>query len=722
MSGLDELAARCGIAGGYDDYRGEHRRTSRETQCALLTALGHALSSVSSEAEVEAALRRVDAENWRDGLPGAVVVRVNAPCAVTPTHSVDDEVTFDWEVELERGGQLAGRVDAAAGSVVERRSIDGRSRVRRRLVLPLAAPTGYHRLRLRGGGIDASTSLIVVPEKCHVPEPLERRRWGLAVQLYTLRSAQDWGMGDFGDLRRLVANAAAAGADFIGLNPIHALYPARPAHCSPYAPSSRVFVNVLYIDVAAVPDFDESPAAQALVADERFSEQMNELRTGDIVDYPGVAALKLPVLRALHASFRAQHLSADTERALAFRGFVAAGGEPLVRQALFDSLCAHFGGRGWTHWPAAWRNPASAEVSAFLRDHAVEIEFYEYLQWIADEQLAAIQAEARARGMSIGLYRDLAVGVDAEGADAWAAQDLYRTGATVGAPPDALALQGQDWGLPPPDPRALVARGYEDFVQLLRANMRHCGALRIDHVMSLLRLWWVPAGASAEAGAYVEYPFDDLLGIVALESARNRCVVIGEDLGTVPDRVRNVLPATGLLSYRVLYFEKDDAGRFRRPADYPSLALATVTTHDLPPLASYWQGADLKLRDRLDLYPTEEVRRRCHDERVADRKALLEALAAEGLLPQDADSGSLAHATMTFELAAAIHLYLARSRAWLASVQAEDLLLMCDPVNLPGTSEEHPNWRRKLASGIEALFATPRVQALCRRLSAERCA
>jgi (1->4)-alpha-D-glucan 1-alpha-D-glucosylmutase len=717
VSGLDELAARCGIADGYDDYRGEHRRTSPETRCALLTALGHA---VSSEAEVEAALRRVDAETWREGLPGAVVVRVHEPCALTLTHTGDGEAAFDWTVDIESGVQLAGRVDADAGTVIGRRSIDGRSRVRRRLVLPLAAPTGYHRLRIRGRGIDASTSLIIAPQKCHVPDTLDRRRWGLAAQLYTLRSAQDWGMGDFGDLRRLVANAAAAGADFVGLNPIHALYPARPAHCSPYAPSSRVFVNVFYIDVAAVPDFDESPAAQALVADERFRERVGELRAGDLVDYPGVAALKLPVLRALHASFRAQHLCADTERARAFRAFVAAGGQPLARHALFDSLCTHFGGRGWTHWPAAWRDPASPEVSAFARDHAGDLEFYEYLQWIADEQLAAIQAAARARGMSIGLYRDQAVGVDAEGADAWAAQELYRSGASVGAPPDALALQGQDWGLPPPDPRALVARGYDDFVQLLRANMRHCGALRIDHVMSMLRLWWVPAGASADAGAYVEYPFEDLLGIVALESARNRCVVIGEDLGTVPDRVRNALPATGLLSYRVLYFEKDDAGRFRRPADYPSLALATVTTHDLPPISSYWDGADLALRERLDLYPTEDVRRRCHDERVSDRKALLGALAAEGLLPQGPVAGSSTHTTMTFELAAAIHVYLARSRSWLMSVQAEDLLLMCEPVNLPGTSEEHPNWQRKLASGIEALFATPRVQALCRRLNAER--
>jgi 4-alpha-glucanotransferase len=393
---------------------------------------------------------------------------------------------------------------------------------------------------------------------------------------------------------------------------------------------------------------------------------------------------------------------------------------PLALHARFDALCAHFGGRGWRSWPAQYRDPRGAAVERFAREQAGEVEFYLYLQWLADEQLASAQRLARSHGMLIGIYRDLAVGVDGDGADAWAARELYRSEASVGAPPDALALQGQDWGLPVLDPEVLRARGYRDFAQLLRLNMRHCGALRIDHVMALMRLWWVPRGAGADAGAYVSYPLEDLLGILALESERNRCLVIGEDLGTVPERMRKAMPAARVLSYRVLYFEKEHDGRFKAPARYPPLALATVTTHDLPPIASWWEGADLALRERLRLFPSETVRARSRVERTADRKALLEALAAQQLLPDEPDPDSAAYTQMSWELAAAIQVYLARSACALMAVQAEDLLLMRDPVNLPGTSTEHPNWQRKLSRSIEELFASERVRELCRRLRAER--
>jgi (1->4)-alpha-D-glucan 1-alpha-D-glucosylmutase len=721
MSALDRLAGECGIAASYEDYRGRQRSVSPDTKRALLEALGHA---AGSEAAIEDSLRRADERRWSATLPAVRVVRAGRPCELVLTH---DELAADgeleWEATLEDGSCLRGTLPAATKDIEARAAIGGRVRVRRRVTVPLDAPPGYHTLHVRGAGIpDAQCRLIVAPARCYVPDALDRgeRRWGIAVQLYALRSPRNWGIGDFGDLRRLVASAADAGADFVGLNPLHALFPARPGHCSPYAPSSRTFLNVLYVDVTAVPGYGACAPAQRLVADADLTERLAQLRAADLVDYAGVAASKLTVLRELYAWFRARHLAAESDRARIFREYVAQSGEALAMHALFDSLCAHFGGSGWRRWPQAYHDPGADAVRAFAREHAEEVEFHAYLQWLAEEQLEAAQAEARSRGMQLGLYRDLAVGVDPEGADAWAGQQLYRSGATVGAPPDALALQGQDWGLPPIDPGALQARAYEDFARLLRANMRHCGALRIDHVMALMRLWWVPAGARADAGAYVAYPFDDLLGVLALESERNRCLVIGEDLGTVPEQVRAALPAAGVYSYRVLYFEKEADGSFTPPGRYPALATATVSTHDLPTLVSWWEGADLVLRDRLALFPTPEIRRHCYAERSADRRALLRALAAERLLPREPDPDSAAYTQMSFELAAAIHAWLAHSAAALLTVQAEDLLLIRDPVNVPGTSTEHPNWRRKLTRDVDALFTGTAVQALCRRLRAGR--
>jgi (1->4)-alpha-D-glucan 1-alpha-D-glucosylmutase len=721
MSSLDELALRRGISLDYEDYKGRRRIVSDDTKRALLQALGR---PVPSDAAIEQALRDVEEREWSAALPAVIVVRESQRCEITLTHDeAPEDATLSWALRLESGELRDGTLPAQAAEVLARRAVADHRRLRRRFALPGSFPAGYHTLRVSGLGIaDARTSLIVVPDRCYVPEALDNgaRGWGLAIQLYTLRTARDWGIGDFGDLRRLVEQAAAVGADFVGLNPIHALYPARPEHCSPYGPSSRTFLNVLYIDVAAIPEFEACERARELLASADFAERIARLRRADHVDYSGVAALKLPVLRTLHADFRAQHVARETERGRAFREFVAQAGPALTLQARFDSLSANFGGSGWRAWPQAFHDPDAAAVADFARDHAADIELHEYLQWIADEQLAAAQSGARAAGMLLGLYRDLAVGVDADGADAWAAQELYRTHASIGAPPDALALQGQDWGLPALDPHVLQARAYVDFVQLLRANMRHCGALRIDHVMSLLRLWWVPKGARSDAGAYIRYPFEDLLGILALESQRNRCLVIGEDLGTVPEQLRKALPAAGVLSYRVLYFEKESASTFKAPSQYPLIAMATVTTHDLPPLVSYWEGADLALRDRLRLFPTPEIRAQCYAERSSDRKALLRALAAEQLLPYEQDPDSAAYTQMTFELAAAIHVYLARSASALMAVQAEDLLMMRDPVNLPGTSTEHPNWQRKLTHEVDALFAGTTRRALCQRLDSER--
>ena len=357
------------------------------------------------------------------------------------------------------------------------------------------------------------------------------------------------------------------------------------------------------------------------------------------------------------------------------------------------------------NWPEQFHDPAGPAVVQFAADHATEVQFFLYLQWLADTQLTQAQALARALGMPIGLYGDYAVGANASGSECWSDRETYRLGAEIGAPPDPLALKGQGWGIPPPDPQVMERDRLQGFVRLIRANMRYYGALRLDHVMSLFRLWWVAAHRSPLAGAYVHYPVDQLMTIVALESARAQCLVVGEDLGVVPDEMRRAMPQYGVYHYKVVLFEKS-GGRFRRPEDYVRQALATVTTHDMPTLRAYWQGLDIDLRERLDLYPSAESLAAVRHERDLDRIALLAALQEQGLLPpapDEAAQGAFKSVPFTPQLAQALHLYLARSNAGLAAVQIDDLLGLSDPVNVPGTSHEYPNWQRKLDADLEAI-------------------
>jgi 4-alpha-glucanotransferase len=502
----------------------------------------------------------------------------------------------------------------------------------------------------------------------------------------------------------VVRHAAAQGAAFVGLNPLHALFPSNPHHFSPYSPSTRHFLNVLYISVPGLPEYSECGEARRSVEAAGFQAELERLRATSNVDYPGVAAVKLPVLRRLFDHFRTQHLETDTARGRAFRAHLAERGEPLRLHALHDAIDAHVRPQdpdrywGWPTWPEELRDPEHPGVAEFEARHAESVWFHAWLQWVADTQLAEAQALARELGMQIGLYGDYAVGVNPSGSETWSDQQVYRMAAGVGAPPDALALKGQDWGIPPQDPHALVQERYRPFSELIASNMRHFGALRLDHVMALFRQWWVPLGLGARDGGYVHYPLDDLMSVLALESARHGCLVVGEDLGTVPDEMRHAMAEFAVYSYKVLLFEKHPDGRFRRPEEYVRRAIATVTTHDLPTLRGYWAGRDLELRDRLRLYPDEEIRRHVSEERVRDRAQLIAALDSVGLHPRH---GGEAEHGYSEELAHDVQLYLARSMAALVVLQYEDLIGMTDPVNVPGTSDEHANWQRKVTASID---------------------
>ncbi len=699
---LDQLARRRGIGDAYHDYRGELRPFSAATKTAILAAMGCRVTDADA---VRREIDGLDAERWQPRTPGVTVVRPGRSGVeiVVPAESLDQSI--DWRVVLSDGSHRDGHAIAGALPEIERVELGGRWVTRRWMPLPVDLPPGEHQLQLCMKDAGGEGSLLVAPARCYEPEALAagRRLWGVAVQLYTLRSPANWGMGDFADLREVVRRCAGQGAAFVGLNPLHALFPSNPGHYSPYSPSSRHFLNVLYIAVPDVPGYADCEAVRETVETPAFQRELERLRATDYVDYPGVSRAKLPVLRSLYEHFRRTELDRDTDRARAFHACLRERGEPLRRQALHDAIDAGLRAQdhdrywGWPVWPEELRDPAGAGARAYEAQHRVEVDFYAWLQWTADRQLAAVQRLAGDLGMPIGLYGDYAVGVNPSGAETWSDQKVYRMGAGVGAPPDPLALLGQDWGIPPQDPHALIEARYRPFCELIAANMRHFGALRLDHVMALFRQWWVPVGLGATEGGYVHYPLEDLMSVLALESSRHRCLVVGEDLGTVPDEMRHAMAEFAVYSYKVLLFEKHGDGRFRRPDEYVRRAIATVTTHDLPTLRGWWEGRDLELRDRLELFPGEEIRRHVYEERVRDHEQLLAALEATGLdhaagEPEGGFSEALAHA---------IQVYLAKSSAGLVVLQYEDLIGMTDPVNVPGTSHEHANWQRKVTVDID---------------------
>jgi 4-alpha-glucanotransferase len=727
---LDRLAAACGVEPRYRDAWGRWRDVPRETRAAILSSMGH---DVSSPAAAAASLRLCEEAAWRDTAPPVAIATAGRGAAQVPLAvPADAGGTIRWSVKLEDGGTVEGEASVAAMPETDSRDIDGRRLLRRTLAIGTDWPLGYHRLSvaLPFDAPAVELALIVAPDCCFIPDAFtgDRRVWGLSVQLYAVRSARSWGMGDFSDLRRLVDTVGEAGGDVVGINPVHALFPGRPERCSPYAPSSRHALNILYIDFEAVPEFADCAPARAQAEEPSFRAALDSLRGDRLVDYPGVAAHKLPVLRLLYAAFRARHLDAaggSSGRGRDFLSFAAATDDTAGRLAVFEALAEHFGrdgvpDYGWRNWPAEFRDAQSPAVGAFAAAHREAVDFHLYLQWEARRQLHACAARAKALGMAVGIYGDLALGADPDGADAWALGRLLADGASAGAPPDELNLKGQDWGFAPFVPSALRAAAYAPFTALLRHNMRDAGALRIDHAIGLQHLYWVPHGTPADRGGYVRQRVDDLLAVIALESVRNRCMVIGEDLGTLPEGLHDRLRANAMLSYRVLPFERENDGRFRRPSDYPRLALVAAGTHDLPPFAAYWRGDDLRLRERLSLFPTEASRIGAVGARGGDRRRMLQALAEAGLAPD----GSLDPETDGCDpppaLIEAIHRFLARTPALLLLAQIEDLIGETEPANVPGTAFEYPNWRRSIALPIEALARDPRVRSALALLAAER--
>jgi len=721
---LQQLVEMRGIETQYVDAWGKPATIAESSKAKLLNTLGY---DTSSDEKIQSQITQDIKSVWLSPLNPVQVVRNTQEINVAvrlPIELVNDDHVLT--ITCENGDVLTHQFTPVDQEMTTMAHIDDVEFHEYVVTLPLDLPLGYHDVALSADNDEfARSRLIVAPEACYTPNEIKegKKIWGLSVQLYCVRSEKNWGIGDFSDLALLIEKAAGVGADFIGLNPIHALYPANPNACSPYGPSSRRWLNYLYIDVTAIDGYDDA-SVQAVVNSDEFKATLEHARNVEHVDYEAVAHLKLAALKAVFDVYDAKYLRKSTKQNKAFKAFVEAGGESLDMLAVYDALQSHLKAEGkdswgWPVFPQDYKDYYNPAVAKFKSANEQDVKFYLFLQWIAAQQLELASNKATDAGMTIGLYRDLAVGVSEGSAEIWGNKDLYCTGASVGAPPDILGPLGQNWGLPPMDPRKLYEQGYQPIIDLFASNMASSGSLRIDHVMALLRLWWVVKGDNAKDGGYVYYPVDDLLGILALESHRNQSLVIGEDLGTVPEEIRSKLADNGVYSYRVFFFEQAEDGGFFSPSHYPVQSMSTLTTHDMPTLIGYWHCLDLELGKEIGLYPTEEILQTLYADRHENKQAILDTLHGHGSIGDNVGR-DVNHTGMNRELNNGMQVHMAGGSSALLSLQLEDWLEMDKPVNIPGTFDEYPNWRRKLTENIESMFDRHDINELASKLTHAR--
>lgn len=722
MSDLDRVLYWQGIGESFFNFRGEHIHIPIDNRKQLLTAMG---VDVSTAAATEKSAFELDVAPWRAWFPPLLTCRINTDSPdkkedafgfdinISPAELEED---FSWTLmqhdQIIQQGIFTPKNSPETGDYL----YNGMRFTRRFISIP-AVDIGYYQLHVASAEKNATTTYAVVPSHVYQPQWLQNSEptWGFIVQLYTLRSKRNWGIGDFTDLKTLVTEGVKYGVDLIGLNPFHALLPNVKYNRSPYSPSDRRFINPLYIDVETIAEYSAD-----LLSSVEILKTPEQLRETDEVDYEQCKQLKYAVFHKMFHVFYHTELLNKTPRAEKFLLFRQEHGQTLELFSFFEALSADNNHQSPdVDLLTAYAAYDSSSEESKDGSYRMPILFHAYVQWLAYEQLKECQDLAKTQGMKIGLIRDLAVGADGSGAEVRTNASLFCKGAAIGAPPDPLALQGQNWGLPPMIPASLRATGFAHFIHLLRDNMVSCGALRIDHVMSIMRLWWCPPGSSAEYGAYVHYPLDQMVDLLALESHLNQCAVIGEDLGIVPDEFRAVMESSKLLSNKVFYFEKTHNGDFKLPADLAPYAFTTINNHDVPTLTSWWNATDLDLRNTLNILEEGIDFADVCKHRRFEKERLMALLRIENLLPASWESRDCMNVADN-ALISAILMLVARTKSSLYAIQLEDLLMMNDPVNVPGTFMEYPNWKRKLTVNLEDMFADSNVCGTLHAIQRER--
>jgi 4-alpha-glucanotransferase len=698
---LAELARRYGVATEFQDWTGRRIDVPETTLVAVLAALG---VRAATEDERVAALADHDRDHWTRALPPTIVARADSEASFW-VHVTHGEPVGLW-IRLEDGSVRAGLRQLENHTPPY--DLGDRLVGEATFELPADLPLGYHRLYLQAGSSESNAPLIVVPAKLELPQRLGAKRvWGLAAQLYSVQSERSWGVGDLTDLTDLaVWSSANHGAGYILVNPMHAAAPVAPMEPSPYLPTSRRYVNPLYLRPEAIPEFAEVGRRSRIRR--RRLELQADSRRSDLIARDAAWEAKRDVLEAVYRVER------SAGRQLAYEAYRVREGRSLDDFAIWCALAERHG-PDWHRWPKKYSRPSSAAVAGFAAKHADTVDFHRWLQWQLDDQLATAQSTALRAGMELGIMHDLAVGVDPNGADAWAMQDVLALGVTAGAPPDEFNQLGQDWSQPPWRPDQLLSKGYEPFRAMVNAVLRHASGIRVDHIIGLFRLWWIPKGAAPTDGTYVRYDHEAMIGILALEAHRAEAVVVGEDLGTVEPWVRDYLARRGLLGTSILWFELDrDGDGGPLPAQrWREYCLSSVTTHDLPPTAGYLAGEHVRLRAELGLL-TRPVEEELADDR-AEQSAWVDELRRAGLLGEKPGVD---------DTVLALYRYLGRTPSRLLGLSLADAVGEMRTQNQPGTTNEYPNWRVPLGGPdghrllLEEVFADPRAAALCEALRA----
>ncbi len=701
---LKEIAGFEGIIHEYHDVWGNKHTARPEIIEAVIAALGYPVENPSSLKEFFDQKRITQIERLIDPVVFINGIFKDEITLRVPAHFVSEKrlliEVFDEDSEPVTGQdvklselEFKGTVEGPSGRFNEHA-----------IKLNESLKTGYYQLRVELDGSIIHSKLIVCPARAYIPERLKHERlWGLGINLFEINSSRNQAIGDLTDLKTIVQwTAKELEGHFVALNPFHHTTNRYPYGISPYSPVSRLYTNPIYIDLMAVEELEDDISS--------IKAEFNSLKTSALIDYDRVFEKKIKFLKKAFLRFYNLHLKRNTERGRDFLAYIKEEGRDLHCHALYMAIYEYFsraGMYGWKVWPDGFRHPEAESVRAFEASHQKEILFQKYLQWLFNEQLSAVERTSVESDLSIGLCRDLAIGSLEEGSDVWANQRLFVSGCSVGAPPDAFSPLGQDWGFPPLAPGALRQEGYDFFIKLIRKNLSYAGALRIDHALGLFRLFWIPAGAEPSDGIYIRYPADELLSILALESQRNRSVIIAEDLGTVPPEVRDKLRRFDMLSFRLLYFEKDySTGEYLPPVAYPEKAVVSTTTHDLPTLQGFWLGRDIQKKKELGRYPHDTVLETDLRERQYDRWRLLRALNNEGLLPEKVELDPAKTERLTEELIIAIYRFLAKTPSMLLQVNLNDLIGVVDQTNLPGTLTEYPNWQIRHKMRLEDIMTS----------------